>query len=74
MKNNITNPSHYTQGSIECKDAIKASMSNDEWLGYCKGNVIKYIWRWRHKGGKEDLEKASVYLTWLKESADVRNS
>ena len=37
---------------------------------YCKGNILKYIWRWRDKGGTEDLAKAQVYLTWLIDSAE----
>ena len=44
-------------------------MTPEEFQGYCKGNTIKYLWRWRQKGGVEDLEKADVYLRWLIESA-----
>lgn len=65
----VNHPSHYTSGGIECIEAIKASMIPDGFQDYCKGNVLKYIWRWRHKGGVEDLEKASVYLNWLIKSA-----
>lgn len=66
---NVNHPSHYTQGGIECIAAIKASMPPDGFQDYCKGNVLKYIWRWRGKGGVEDLEKAKVYLEWMIESA-----
>jgi hypothetical protein len=45
------NPSHYKQGGIECIDAIKASMNLAEFIGYLQGNVLKYVWRHRHKGG-----------------------
>lgn len=62
---------HYNKGGIECIDAIKASMSSEEFQGYLKGNVMKYIWRWRHKGKEKDLEKARVYVTWLKEEVDL---
>lgn len=34
-------------------------------LGYCEGNVIKYVTRWRTKGGLEDLRKARHYLDLL---------
>lgn len=61
----VTAPAHYTQGGIECKDAIRASMSVEAWRGYCKGNVMKYLWRYEAKGGVEDLRKAQVYLSWL---------
>ena len=66
---NVNHPSHYTQGGIECIEAIKASLGMDGFCDYCKGNVQKYLWRWRDKGGVEDLEKAQVYLGWLLESA-----
>lgn len=62
----VNHPSHYTQGDIECIDAIEAActgLSGDE--GYCVGQVIKYIWRWKHKNGLQDLEKAKWYLERL---------
>ena len=68
----VQHPSHYTQGGIECIDAIRASMTADGFCDYCKGNIIKYIWRWRDKGGAEDLRKASVYLGWLINAADEK--
>ena len=67
---NVNHPSHYTQGGIECIEAIRASMKPAGFQDYCKGNVLKYIWRWRDKGGAEDLEKAKVYLQWMIESAE----
>ena len=68
--NAVQHPSHYTHGGIECIDAIRASMTADGFCDYCKGNIIKYIWRWRDKGGVEDLRKASVYLDWLINAAE----
>jgi hypothetical protein len=55
------NPEHYKKGGIECVEAIKASMSDLEFQGYLKGNVLKYMWRFRHKKGVEDLQKAEWY-------------
>ena len=66
----VQHPSHYTHGGIECIDAIRASMTADGFCDYCTGNIIKYIWRWRSKGGVEDLRKASVYLDWLINAAE----
>ena len=66
----VQHPSHYTQGGIECIDAIRVSMTADGFCDYCKVNIIKYIWRWRDKGGVEDLRKASVYLDWLINAAE----
>lgn len=70
----VNHPSHYTQGGIECIDCIRASMSKDGFEDYCKGNIIKYLHRWRFKGGVQDLKKASVYLNWLIESAEKEDS
>ena len=44
----VNNPSHYTQGGIECIDAIKASMSDEEYAGFLKGNALKYLWRYHY--------------------------
>lgn len=60
-------PVHYKQGGIECIDAIRAALG-DDFTGFCVGNVMKYVWRFRHKNGKEDLKKAAVYLQWAIES------
>jgi len=65
MTDNVNQPGHYTAGGIECIQAIKASMSPEEYQGYLKGNLQKYVWRYRHKNGVEDLKKAQVYLNWL---------
>ena len=56
---------HYKQGHIECIDAIKASMSHEAFKGFLKGNIIKYLWRYEHKGGVLDLSKADAYMRWL---------
>lgn len=64
MSDNI-NPTHYTQGEIECIQAIRASMSIDQYRGFLKGNVMKYMWRYDRKNGVEDLKKAHWYLTEL---------
>ena len=55
---------------IECIKAIEASMTPEEFQGYCKGNVMKYVWRFREKNGLEDLKKAQVYLGWMIESKE----
>ena len=34
-------------------------------LGFCEGNVIKYVTRWKDKNGLKDLEKARHYLDIL---------
>lgn len=64
-EDNINHPAHYTQGGIECIEAIKASMTASEFRGYLKGNAMKYMWRYQLKNGVEDLRKAQWYLNRL---------
>jgi len=62
----VNHPSHYTQGKIECIDAIEESTKG--LLGIaavCVANIIKYIWRYKFKNGTEDLKKARWYLDKL---------
>ena len=59
---NVNHPSHYADKSIEVIDYIRDTLTQEEFVGYCLGNVIKYVSRWRKKGGIEDLRKAQAYL------------
>ena len=62
---NVEHPSHYCRGGIECIDAIEASLGKDEFTGFLRGNIIKYVWRYKDKNGLEDLKKAQWYLNKL---------
>ena len=64
-QDNVKSPPHYKQGKIECIEAIQSALTEEEFRGYCKGNALKYIWRERHKGGTESLEKAAWYLDYM---------
>lgn len=65
MADNVFHPSHYTDGGIETIEFIRAKLTAEEFVGYCKGNGLKYISRSGKKGDSaEDLDKAIVYLTW----------
>ena len=62
-KDMVNSPAHYTQGDIECIDAIAQVVKDlDGMDAMCTGNAIKYLWRWKHKNGAEDLKKAVWYL------------
>lgn len=64
------NPSHYTQGGIETIDYLEAKLSDDEFNGFLKGNVLKYVSREAQKNGVEDLKKAKWYLNKLIEKRE----
>ena len=61
----VNHPPHYADGVIECIEAIEAQLTFEEYRGYLKGNIAKYVWRERHKGGTESLKKALWYLDRL---------
>ena len=61
----VNSPPHYTEGAIECIDAIRAALSDDEYRGYLKGAILKYVWRERHKNGLQDIQKLGWYANEL---------
>lgn len=65
MSDAVNHPSHYTQGDIECIDAIKAALGPEGFKQYCRGACLKYLWRTEHKNGLEDLQKCAWYLNRL---------
>lgn len=69
----VNHPSHYIDGGIECIEAIESQLTNDEYRGYLKGNIAKYIWRERMKGSTESLKKAQWYLDRLIQLDETQN-
>lgn len=66
MTDNVNHPSHYTQGGVECIDAITAATVNKSGIeAVCTANVIKYLWRYEAKNGLEDVKKAQWYINRL---------
>jgi|13_taG_2_1085334.scaffolds.fasta_scaffold37129_4 hypothetical protein len=62
----VNSPSHYTQNGIETIDMIKESLTEEEFSGYLKGNILKYVCRYKHKGMPlKDLMKSQWYLQRL---------
>ena len=51
---------HYRAKYIQPIEYIHANN-----LGFCEGNVVKYVTRWKDKGGEADLRKAIHYLELL---------
>ncbi|MGB0818876.1 MAG: DUF3310 domain-containing protein [Candidatus Puniceispirillaceae bacterium] len=68
----VNNPPHYTDGEIECIDAIRAALGPDGFRAFCRGNAMKYIWRCELKDNMNtDLEKAGWYLQTARNQAGV---
>lgn len=58
-------PVHYKGDKMECIDAMEAMLSYAEFRGFLRGNIFKYMWRYKEKNGIEDLRKANWYLERL---------
>ena len=67
---NIDQPEHYASQDIEPIDYMRSTLTNEEFIGYCLGNVIKYVSRWQKKNGLEDLRKGRKYLDWAIEAIE----
>jgi len=73
IKDPVNHPSHYGQGSIEAIEYIADFLTKEEFIGYLRGNIGKYMHRWRYKNGLEDLKKAQWYLNKLIELEEEEN-
>ena len=66
MSDSINHPEHYTQGKVECIEAIEAALDPVGFIDFLRGQVIKYIWRGPLKRNDlEDYKKAQFYLNRL---------
>lgn len=61
MNDAVNHPSHYTQGGIECIEAIESALTPDEFVGFLKGQVLKYTWR---SGHKDDIVQDTAKGIW----------
>jgi len=58
----VNHPTHYTECSLECIDVMLAVFGRKAVTDFCILNAFKYMWRYEHKNGLEDLQKAERYL------------
>ena len=76
MNDLVKNPRHYEgDGKIQCKDAMKSMVHGIRMpleIGYWWITSLKYIWRWPHKNGEQDIDKAIQSLQYLKRA--IRDS
>ena len=64
----VNSPLHYTQGDIECIDAMQAMLTREEFIGYLRGTMFAYHWRFMDKDNPvKDLQKLGWYLRRLTE-------
>ena len=62
----ISKPKHYTQGTVECLDAIDSMLEQSSGIDFYRTQIVKYMWRLRDKGDPlKDAYKAKFYLDRL---------
>lgn len=60
---NVNHPAHYADScSLECIQVMRLMLGNEAVVHFCLCNAFKYLWRYKHKNGDEDLRKAEWYL------------
>lgn len=70
----VSHPAHYCQGGVECIDALEAATTGLHGIeAVCTANAIKYLWRWKHKNGVNDLHKAQWYIDRLIKQQEQSN-
>lgn len=60
---------HYASKTIQPWDVLESWQSPEAFIGFLEGNALKYLSRWRQKGGVQDLAKCQHYLAKLIEVA-----
>ena len=62
---NVNHPAHYEQScSLECIQVMELVFGAEAVKQFCMCNAFKYMWRYKNKGGLEDLKKAQWYLNY----------
>jgi hypothetical protein len=72
-RNSLEKPAHYTHSRIEAIDAVRAALTPEEFRGFCKGNIIKYVWRERYKGKDIDIGKCVDYGNFILEETENKS-
>lgn len=73
VADNVNHPAHYKAGGIETIDYLKAKLGKEGFEAFCVGNCIKYLSRYKHKNGLEDLKKSRWYVNALIESTENKS-
>lgn len=74
MNSSVSHPEHYNNGEVECIDAIRSALTTEEYRGYLRGQILRYIWRAPYKEAYiVDMEKAQQYINWLIEELALQH-
>lgn len=73
MNDAVNHPTHYTQGAIECIEAVDASIAlKAPGEAICVAAIVQYLWRYETKNGLQDVLKAQWYLNRLIDKVALR--
>lgn len=70
---NVIRPKHYKVGGMDTIKILKTKMTPEEYKGFLKGNIMKYLTRADYKNGIEDYEKAQYYMNELVKTVKENN-
>lgn len=59
----VNHPAHYADTcSLECIQVMELVFGREAVINFCNCNAFKYMWRFKHKSGEEDLQKTDWYI------------
>lgn len=71
-KDSVTEPPHYKNLAIDTLELMSVNFSDEAYMGFLEGNVLKYVMRYKMKNGVQDLRKAQYYLELLINRQEMR--
>lgn len=71
-KDSVTEPPHYKNLAIDTLELMSVNFSDEAYMGFLEGNVLKYVMRYKMKNGMQDLRKAQYYLELLINRQEIR--
>lgn len=73
-EHSATEPSHYKELAIDPLEYMSVNFTNEAYMGFLEGNILKYVTRYKMKNGVEDLKKARYYLDLLIDRQEMREN
>ncbi len=61
----VVHQEHYESVKLQPIEIMAMDFEREEFIGFLKGNILKYILRYNKKDGINDLKKARIYLDWM---------
>jgi hypothetical protein len=72
MSDDINQPAHYTQGAVECIDAMLSAFGEEAVRDFCRLNAFKYVWRVKQKDSVESNTHKAIWFLRMSLGDDPR--